>query len=208
MCIKMMYNYTYLRMYSNIKQQSSTNAKPQLFLHQPSIIYIHNISICCWVSKSCLTLCDPMDCSMPDFPVLRYLPEFAQTLLRQWCHRTISSSVTPSPPALNLSQYQVFSNELALCIRRPKYWSFCFSISPSSWFRVDFFQDWLVWSPCCLRDSQESSPTSQFKSINSLALSLLYGPTLTPIHDYWKNHTFDHMDPSWQSDVSAFKYTV
>ena len=195
-------------MYSNIKQQSSTNAKPQLFLHQPSIIYIHNISICCSVDKSCLTLCDPMDCSRPDFPVLRYLPEFAQTLLSQWCHWTISSSVTPSPLALNLSQHRVFSNELAVCIRRPKYWSFCFSISPSSWFRVDFFQDWLIWSPCCLRDSQESSPTPQFKSINSLALSLLYGPTLTFIHDYWKNHSFDHMDFCWQSDVSAFKYTV
>ena len=70
-------------MYSNIKQQSSTNAKPQLFLHQPSIIYIHNISICCSVAQSCLTLCNPMDCSMPDFPVLRYLPEFAQTLVIQ-----------------------------------------------------------------------------------------------------------------------------
>ena len=178
-------------MYSNIKQQSSTNAKPQLFLHQPSIIYIHNISICCSVAKSCLTLCNPMDCSMPDFLVLRYLPEFAQTLVIQWCHQTISSSVTPSPLALNLSQHQVFSNELALCIRRPKYWSFCFSISPSSWFRVDFLQDWLVWSPCCLRDSQESSPTPQFKSINSLVLSFLYSPILTSIHDYWKNHGSD-----------------
>ena len=78
-------------MYSNIKQQSSTNAKPQLFLHQPSIIYIHNISICCSVAKSCLTLCNPMDCSMPDFLVLRYLPEFAQTQ-HHWdwdrCHYT------------------------------------------------------------------------------------------------------------------------
>ena len=54
-------------------------------------------------------------------------------------------------------------------------------------FRVDFLQDWLVWSPCCPRDSEESFPTPQFKSINSLALSLLYGPTLTSIHDYWKN---------------------
>ena len=70
-------------MYSNIKQQSSTSAKPQLFLHQPSIIYIHNISICCSVAKSCLTLCNPMDCSMPDFPVLHYLPDFAQTLVIQ-----------------------------------------------------------------------------------------------------------------------------
>ena len=48
------------------------------------------------------------------------------------------------------------------------------------------------------------SPTPQFKSINSLALSFLYGPTLTSIHDYWKNHSFDLMDLCWQSNVSAF----
>ena len=71
-------------------------------------------------------------------------------------------------------------------------------------FSVDFLYDWLVWSPCYPRDSQESSPTPQFKSINSLVLSLLYGPTLTFIHDYWKNHSFDYTDLSWQSNVSAF----
>ena len=59
-------------------------------------------------------------------------------------------------------------------------------------FRTDFLEDWLVWSPCSLsRDSQESSPAPQFESIDSLALNLLYGPALTSIHDYWKNHSFD-----------------
>ena len=58
-------------------------------------------------------------------------------------------------------------------------------------FRTDFFLDWLVWFPCNPRDSQESSPTPQFKSINSSALSLLYSPTLTSIHDHWKNHSLD-----------------
>ena len=53
-------------------------------------------------------------------------------------------------------------------------------------------------------DSQEPSPTKQFKSINPLALSLLYGPTLTSIHNYWKNHSFDYMDLCWESNVSAF----
>jgi len=52
-------------------------------------------------------------------------------------------------------------------------------------------KDWLLWSPCSPRDSQESSPTPQFKSINSSALSFLYSPTLTSIHDHWKNHSFD-----------------
>ena len=62
----------------------------------------------------------------------------------------------------------------------------------------------LVGSPCCPRDSQKSSPTPQFKNINSLAFSLLYGPTLTSGHDYWKNHNFEYMDLDQQSDVSAF----
>ena len=90
------------------------------------------------------------------------------------------------------SSIRGFSNESALCIRWPKYWSF--SISPSSEYSgLIFLQDWLVWSPCSPRDSQESSPAS-FKSINSSALSLLYSPTLTSVQDYWKNHTFDYMD--------------
>ena len=79
---------------------------------------------------------------------------------------------------------RVFSNELALCIRWPKYWSCSFSISPSNEYSglISFRIDWLI--SCSRRDSQESSPTPQFKSINSLVLSLLYGPTLTSIHDY------------------------
>ena len=88
---------------------------------------------------------------------------------------------------------RVFSNESALCSRWPKYWSFSFSISLSNEYSglISFGIDWLVWSPCCPRDVQESSPASQFKSINFSVLSLLYGPTLTSVHDYWKNHSFD-----------------
>ena len=88
---------------------------------------------------------------------------------------------------------RVFSNELALHIRWPKYWSF--SVSPSNEYSelISFRIDW-----CDLlavqNDSQESSPATQFKSINSLAISLFYVPTLTSIHDYWKNHSFDCMD--------------
>ena len=54
------------------------------------------------------------------------------------------------------------------------------------------------------RNSQESSPTQQFESINSLALRLHYGPTLTSMHDYWKSHSFDYTGLCWQTDVSAF----
>ena len=80
----------------------------------------------------------------------------------------------------------VFSNELTLPIRWSKHWSFSFSISPFSDY-VDLLQDWLVWSACCPRDSQESSPAPQSKSVNSLVLSYLNGLTLTSVHDYWIN---------------------
>ena len=73
---------------------------------------------------------------------------------------------------------RVFSNESVLHIRWPKYWTFSFSIRPSNEYSG------LVGSPCSPRDSQESSPIPQFKSINSSSLSFLYSPTLTSIHDY------------------------
>ena len=87
---------------------------------------------------------------------------------------------------------RVYSNELVLHIRWPKYYSFSFSISPSDEYSglISFRIDWF-WSLGCSRVSQESSLTPQLKSINSSALSFLYGPTLTSIRDYWKNHSFD-----------------
>ena len=87
---------------------------------------------------------------------------------------------------------RVFSNESFLHISWPKYGSFTISISPFNEYSglISFRIDWLG-SPCSPRDSQESSPTPQFKSINSSALSFLDSPTLTSIHDYWKNHSFD-----------------
>ena len=80
---------------------------------------------------------------------------------------------------------RVFSNQSVLHIRWPKYWRFSFSISPSNEYSglISFQMDWLDLLSC-LRDSQESSPTPQFKSIHSSWLSLLYSPTLTSIHDY------------------------
>ena len=86
---------------------------------------------------------------------------------------------------------RVFPNESAPHIRWPKYWSFNFSISPSNEHPglVSFRMDWL--DLLAVQGTLESSPTPQFKSINSLALSFLYGPTLTSIRDYWKNHSLD-----------------
>ena len=82
----------------------------------------------------------------------------------------------------------VFSNESVLHIRLPKFWSFSFSISPFNEYSglVSFRIDWFD-----LLEVQETSPTPQFKSINSLVLSFLYSPTLTSIYDHWKNHSFN-----------------
>ena len=95
------------------------------------------------------------------------------------------------PPSV-FPRIRVFSNESALCIRWPKYWSFSFNISPSSEYSglISFRMDWLD-QGTGPRDSQESSPTPQFKSINSSALSFLYSPALTSIHDSWKIHSLD-----------------
>ena len=96
----------------------------------------------------------------------------------------LPSSICPS--------IRVFSNESVLRIRWPKYWSFSFNNQSFKWiFRTNFFYDGLVGSPCSPRDSQASFSTSQFKTINSSVLSFLYSPTLTHIHDYWKNHSLD-----------------
>ena len=93
----------------------------------------------------------------------------------------------------------VFSNESALCIRWPKYPEFQLHHQSFQWIFTTGFQhsnipmnihdyDWLVGFPCSPRDSEESTPTPQFKSINSSVLRFLYRSTLTSIHDYWKNH--------------------
>ena len=115
--------------------------------------------------------------------------------LNRWCHPTISSSAIPFSFC--------FQSFLALGSFPMNHFftsggqSIGASISASTFqwlFRTDFLQDWLVWSPCCPRDSQESSSTPQFKSINSSVLSFLHGSTLTSIHDYWKNYRFYYID--------------
>ena len=144
------------------------------------------------VAQSCLTLCDPVNRSMPGLPVHHQLPEFTRLTsiesVMPSSHLILCCSFSSFPQSLSAS---VFSNESTLLIRWPKYWSFSFSISPSNKYSglISFRMDWLdLLAP---RDSQESFPTPQFKSINSLVLSFLYSPTLTSIHDYWKKHSLD-----------------
>ena len=99
------------------------------------------------VVQSCLTLCDPMNCSTPGFPVHHQLPELAQTHVH-WVGDAIQPShplSSPSPPALNLSQHQSFQMKSVICIRWPKNWSFSFNISPSKEHAglISFKMDWL-----------------------------------------------------------------
>ena len=108
----------------------------------------------------------------------------------QWCHLAISSSVVPFSSCPQALPASVFSNESTLRMRWPRYWSFSFSIIPSKE-HPGLLQNGLVGSPCSPRDFQESSPTPQLKSINSLVLGFLHSPTLTSIHDRWKNHSLD-----------------
>ena len=152
-------------------------------------------------SHSVVSDCNPMDGSTPGFSVHHYILEFTHRVmsLSQWCHPAISSSVT------------TFSS----CHQSFLAWSFSMSrlfasggqsigASASSVLPVNI-QGWFISfridSP---KDSQESSPTPQFKSINPSMVSLLYGPALTSICGYWKNYSFDYTDLCWQSNISAF----
>ena len=146
------------------------------------------------VPQSCPTLCDPLDCSTPGLPVHHQLPEFTQTHVH-WVSDAIQPShplSSPSPAAINLSSgsfpvSQFFSSGDQSIIRVSASAS-VLPVNIQDWFPLGW-TGWISWQ--CPRDSQESSPTPQFKSINSSALSFLDSPTLISIHDYWKKHSFD-----------------
>ena len=144
-------------------------------------------------------------------------PQASPSLTNSWSSLKLMSieSVMPSNhlilcrPLLLPSMFpsiRLFSNESALRLRWAKYWSFSFNISPSK--EHSGLISFRIGSPCSPRDSQESSPAPQFKSINSLALSFLYSPTLTSIRDYWKNLSFDYTELCQWSNVSAFWYII
>ena len=140
------------------------------------------------VTQSCLTFCDPMDCSMPGFPVHHQLLELAQIHV----HPAISSPIIPFSSCLQsfpasgsfpISQFFESDGQSigasASASVLPKNIQDCFLLGLTGWI-------------CCSpKNSQESSPTPQFESMSSSVLSFLYGPTLTSIHDHWKNHIFD-----------------
>ena len=119
----------------------------------------------------------PHGCSTPGFPVFHYLLEFAQTHVH-WIGDAIQSSYplsSPSRPAFNLSPNQSRFQSISSLHPVAKVLELQLQHQSFQWiFRTDFLEDWLVWSSCSPRDPQESSPASQFKSINSSVLSLLY----------------------------------
>ena len=146
-----------------------------------------------------------MKCSTPGFPVHHHLPELAQTQVH-W----VSDVIQPSHPVIPFSsRLQSFPASGSFPISQLfTSGGQSIGVSASTSVLPMNIQDWfplgLVGSPYSPRDSQESSPTPQFKNVNSFALSFLYNPTLTSIHDYWKNHSLDKTDLCWQSNVSAF----
>ena len=138
------------------------------------------------VAQSYPTVCDPMDCSTPGLPVHHQLPEFTQTHVHGWwCHPTISSSAVPfssclqSFPALNSFQMSQLAKVLEFQLQHHP--NECSGL-------ISFRMDWM--DLLAVQRTQESSPAPQFKSIDSLALSFIYCPTLTSIHDYQKKHSF------------------
>ena len=126
------------------KLMFSSQIKASLTLLDQACIFC----CCCSVAKSCPTLCDPINGSMPGFSVLHYLPEFTQTHVH-WVRDAIQPShplLSPSPLVLSLSQHQgLFQWVFTLPIRWPKYWSFSFTISPSNEHSglIYFRMDWL-----------------------------------------------------------------
>ena len=146
------------------------------------------------VAQSGPTLCDPMNRSTPGLPVHYQPPEFTQTHVHR-VRNAIQPShplSSPSPPAPN----SFLASESFPVSQLFSWGGQSIGVSASASFPPKKFQGWspsgLVGSPCSLRDSQESSPTPQFKSINSSLLSFLHSPTFTPIHEYWKNHSLDY----------------
>ena len=163
--------------------------------------------ICCSVTQSCPTLCDLTDCTTPGFPVLHHLPELAQTHVH-WVSDTIqpsSSLLFSSPPSFNFPSIRVYSNESALHIRWPKYWSFNFSISPSNEysglisFRINWFDLLAVQGTLKSLLQYHSSKASILWHSSFFMVQFSY-----PYMTTGKKHSFDYIDFYWQSNVSAF----
>ena len=145
------------------------------------------------VTQSCPTLCNLIDAaceaSLTITNFQNLLKLMSMELLMSSNHLILCCPLLLLPSIF--PSISIFSKKSVLHIRWAKDWSFSFNISPSNEYSglISFRMDWL--DLLAVQGTLKSSPTPQFKSINSSALSLLYSPTLTSIHDYWKNHSFD-----------------
>ena len=143
------------------------------------------------VTQLCPSLCDPMDCSTPGFPVHYQLLEFIQTLVH-WVGDAIQSShplSSSTPPTFNLSLHQVFSSESALHIRWPKNWNFSFNISPSNEYSglISFRMDWL--DLLAVQGTLKNLLQHHSSKASVLQCSAFFILQLS--HPYWKNHSLD-----------------
>ena len=148
-----------------------------------------------------------MDCSKPGFPAHHQLPELSQTHVRR-VNDAIQPShflSSPSPPAFNISQHQSLFQWVSSLHQVAKDWSFNLSINPSKEYSllISFRIQWLDLL-AVLGTLKSLLQHHSSKAVNSSVLSFLYSPTLTSIHDYWKNHSFDEVELCWQSNASVF----
>ena len=150
-----------------------------------------------------------MNYSMQGLPVLHNLWEFAQTHVH-WVSDAIQPShpLSSPSPAFNLSQHQGLFQLVSSSYQVAKVLELQLQHQSFQWiFRIDFFRmDWF--DLFAVKETLKSSLAPPFESISSSVLSLLYGPTHTSIHDYWKNHSINYTDFCWQSNVSAFQHAI
>ena len=160
------------------------------------------------VAQSCTTLCNPMNRSTPRLPVHHQFLEFTQTHIHQVSDAIQPSHPlsSPSPLAPNPSQHQSLFHESTLRMRWPKYWSFSFSIIPSKEHPglISFRMDWL--DLLAVQGTLKSLLQHHSSKASILQHSAFFIVLLS--HPYWKSHSLDYTDLCWQSNVSAFQYTI
>ena len=178
-----------------ISQDSSFGAVSwPISVRNAGMIIVSQVAVlyyCCSVSKTCLTLYDPMHCSMQGFPVFHYLPVVAPSHAH-WVSDTIQPShlvLTSSPLALNLSQHQDLFQYSQLFASgdqniRASASASVLPMNIQGWFPLGLTEFNLLALQGTLKNL---SPTPQFESISSLVLSHLYGPALISVYDYYKN---------------------
>ena len=169
-----------------------------------------NAQMSCSVSRSCPTLATSWNAvhqASLSFTISQSLPKFMfiasvmpSSHLILWLPLLLCPQFSP---ASGIFQCVIFLHQITKTLKfQLQHKSFQWVV------RVDLPQDWLVWSPSCPRDFQESSPMPQFEGISALVFCLLYAPAPTTIYDHWENCRLDYMDLCRQSNVSAFQHIV